>query len=48
MYFGSGYIHPALFVVGGAIAGIIIMKVRSTLGSEIKQDKDEQVYDYMI
>ncbi|RXZ84722.1 chromate transporter [Paenibacillaceae bacterium] len=48
LYFGSGWIHPALLIVGGAAAGIVIVRTRQRLGKETKLEKEEPVYDYMI
>ncbi|NIK75099.1 chromate transporter [Paenibacillus castaneae] len=48
MYFTHNQIHPILLILGGAIAGIVIIGIRTRLGRKTILHEKEQVYDYMI
>lgn len=47
LYFG-GALHPAWLIVIGALAGIVIAKIRTLSGKPAPEKEKEQVFDYSI
>ncbi|MFS0726666.1 chromate transporter [Paenibacillus sp. 1P07SE] len=48
LFLGHGVIHPVLIIVGGAIAGVIVVAIRNRIGLKTVLEKEEHIYDYMI
>ncbi|MFC4598460.1 chromate transporter [Cohnella hongkongensis] len=48
LIFGESFLHPAWLIVFGALAGVVVVKVRALLGRKTKLEEKEPVYDYMI
>lgn len=48
MYFTHNQIHPIFLIIGGAIAGMTIVGIRTKLGKKTIHHEKEQVFDYMI
>jgi chromate transporter len=42
MYLNRNYIHPIFLLGGGALAGIILVAIRSALGWETKLEKPKK------
>lgn len=48
MYITHNQIHPIFLIIGGAIAGMTIVGIRTKLGKKTIHHEKEQVFDYMI